>query len=227
MARATPALASDEPGGQPPAWYRSAEEDELVALARTGDRRAFSELADRNYGRLYGLAIRMSGDEQVTRDAIQDALLAAWRHLPGFRGGSAFSTWIYRITLNATLRRMRKRREVAVGDSLELIQGLSRIDSPAMSTGEWPVQADDALDRQQIRACVMAAAATLPEKYSEIFRLRDVRGLSLREISDVTGLTIPAVKTRVHRARQRMRDALGRSHRGDLPGNFDIGTTTR
>jgi RNA polymerase sigma-70 factor, ECF subfamily len=213
MSLGKPALASDERCDRQPAWYPLASEGELVALAREGDRRAYSQLGERNYGRLFGLAIRMAGDEEVARDSLQDALLAGWRHLPGFRGGSAFSTWIYRITLNATLRRMRKRREVPVGDSLELIQGFSTIESPAMSSGDWPVQADDALERQQIRLMVQAAVETLPPKYGEIFQLRDVRGLSLREISDVTGLTIPAVKTRVHRARRRMRDALGRQNR--------------
>ncbi len=131
MSLGKPALASDERCERGPAWYPEASEGDLVALAQQGDRRAYSQLGQRNYSRLFGLAIRMAGDEEVARDSIQDALLAGWRHLPGFRGGSAFSTWIYRITLNATLRRMRKRREVPVGDSLELIQGLSRIDSPA------------------------------------------------------------------------------------------------
>ncbi|MCO4769502.1 MAG: RNA polymerase sigma factor [Deltaproteobacteria bacterium] len=189
--------------------YGAASEDVLLPLAREGDQKAFGALLEANYPRLFGLSIRMCGDEQLAKDAVQDASLAAWRHLPGFRGGSTFGTWIYRITLNATLRRMRKRREQPVGDSLELIAGLSTVEGPGVTKSEWPVRADDALERQQIRRSVMRALETLPPKYSEIFRLRDVRGMSLREISEATGLSIPAVKTRVHRARKRMRVALG------------------
>lgn len=188
--------------------FQPVDEAELLPAAMGGDRRAFTELLEANLPRLHGLAMRMSGDEQIAHDALQDASLAAWRHLPGFRGNSAFSTWIYRITVNATLRRMRKRREHPVGDSLELIAGMSRVEGPAVSETEWPLQADDVLERQQIRRSVLDAMETLPPKYNEMFELRDLRGLSLQEIADVTGLSIPAVKTRVHRARRQMRQAM-------------------
>lgn len=202
MSRSRPRRRAAAPAFQP------VDEASLLPAAMAGDGAAFSKLLEANRPRLQGLALRMSGDEQVAHDALQDASLAAWRHLPGFQGKSAFSTWIYRITVNATLRRMRKRREHPVGDSLELIAGLSQVEGPAVTETEWPLRADDAIERKQIRGSVLAALATLPPKYNEMFRLRDLRGLSLQEIADVTGLSIPAVKTRVHRARRHMRQAM-------------------
>jgi|GEM_PF-4466604 len=115
--------------------YRTDDESVLLPAAQAGDQQAFAALLSANYSRLFGLSIRMCGDEQVAKDAVQDASLAAWRFLPGFRGNSTFSTWVYRIALNATLRRMRKRRETPVGDSLELIAGLTRVEGPGVTQG--------------------------------------------------------------------------------------------
>ena len=98
---------------------------DLTRRAREGDRDAFEALARPNFGRLFGLAVRICGDEQFAWDAVQEAMLAAWRHIGSFRGEAAFDTWIYRITINATYRRMRRRREQPLGEELERMQARS------------------------------------------------------------------------------------------------------
>ncbi len=181
---------------------------ELVRRAREGDRPAFDALASRNFGRLFGLALRICGDEQHARDAVQEALLAAWRHIGTFRGEAAFDTWIYRITINATYRRMRRRREQPLGEELERMQARSDLVTAFRPQGTPAPRPDVDLERAEIRRMIAEIVPTLPPKYREAFTMRDLEGLNLREIADMTGLTVPAVKTRIHRARLRVRAAL-------------------
>jgi len=181
---------------------------ELVQRAREGDRGAFDALARRNFGRLFGLAIRICGDEQFARDAVQEALLAAWRHIGSFRGEAAFDTWIYRITINATYRRMRRRREQPLGEELERMQARSDLVTAFRPAGTIASRPDVDLERAEVRRMIAEIVPTLPPKYREAFTMRDLEGLNLREIAAATGLTVPAVKTRIHRARLRVRAAL-------------------
>jgi RNA polymerase sigma-70 factor (ECF subfamily) len=165
-------------------------------------------LARRNFGRLFGLAMRICGDEQFARDAVQEAFLSAWRHIGSFRGEAAFDTWIYRITINASHRRMRRRRERPLGEELERLQGSVDMATAFRPMGTTPPRPDAELERAEIRRMIAEILPTLPPKYREAFTLRDLDGMNLREIAEATGLTVPAVKTRVHRARLRVRAAL-------------------
>jgi RNA polymerase sigma-70 factor (ECF subfamily) len=180
----------------------------LTRRAREGDRDAFEALARRNFERLFGLAVRICGDEQFARDAVQEAMLAAWRHIGSFRGEAAFDTWIYRITINATYRRMRRRREHPLGEELERMQARSDLATAFRPAGGTASRPDENLERADLRALIAEIIPTLPRKYREAFTMRDLEELNLREIADATGLTVPAVKTRVHRARLRVRAAI-------------------
>ena len=190
----------------------STESPEFIAAltqrAQEGDRGAFDALASRNFGRLFGLATRICGDEQLARDAVQEAFLAAWRHIGTFRGEAAFDTWIYRITINATYRRLRRRREVPLGDELERMQARSEMNVAFRPHGTTAPRPDVELERAEIRDMISDIVQKLSPKYREAFTLRDIEGMNLLEIADATGLSVPAVKTRVHRARLQVRAAL-------------------
>ena len=173
-------------------------EAELISRAKAGDAAAFEQLVLENQNRVYSLALRMLGNGEDAQDAAQEAFLNAWRALPTFKGESSFSTWVYRLTSNACidhLRRRKRRREVEAvsltGDEGE---------------GDWEPadhQADPALqtERRMAREAVEAGLRALPDHQREILIMRELSGLSYQEISAALGLDLGTVKSRIARAR--------------------------
>jgi RNA polymerase sigma-70 factor (ECF subfamily) len=158
--------------------------------------------------RVYNLARRMLGNDADAEDVTQDVLLQVVRKLDTFRGASAFPTWLHRVTVNAALAHRRKRaqrEDHRVPDPLEnfLDDGHhSHVVRP------WSVRPDqEALDRET-HDLIEKAISRLPEIYRDVYVLADVEGLPNAEIGDMLGLSIPAVKSRLHRGRLLMRDAL-------------------
>lgn len=156
--------------------------------------------------RVYGLAMRMLRSEADAEDITQEVLLQVIRRLNTFRGDSTFDTWLYRVTVNAVLVLRRKRasaRERQFGEDVR--------DTGHADTGRRgrPTAGPDAeaLDRERCRR-VEAAIDQLPDGYRDPFILSDVQQLSNAEIGDILGLSVPAVKSRLHRARLMLRDAL-------------------
>lgn len=190
---------------------------ELVARARDGDVDAFARLAERHQRQLYRLALRMMGNEADAEEVLQEAFLHAFQKLGEFRGDAAFNSWIYRITANSALMRLRRQRrspEVLVGDDRpagEALNGPSfAIDGgyaePPRS--DWSLRADDALHNQQLGQAIVRAVENLSEDYRVVFLMKDVDGLSNEQIADVLGLSVPAVKSRLHRSRLALREQL-------------------
>lgn len=174
-------------------------EGDLVARAREGDRQAFAELVRLHQDEVYTLAVRLTGDGDIAADVAQEALIRAWRALPRFRGESALSTWLYRITVNTawTMRRRRRRHQAvpleAVGDA-----GLS---DGSLS----PEMAGEAAD---LRRRLRAALASLPEAQRAVVVLKDVYGWSHAEVGEALGITVAAAKVRLHRAHRRLQEHL-------------------
>lgn len=181
---------------------------ELVDAARGGDGAAFCELVRRHQRRIYALALRMGGEDALAQDVVQDTFLAAWRALPGFRGDSAFETWIYRIAIHEARRALRRRRPVADVDLEEVLPKFAPNGHFAAGMESWAVDGDRAVQGRQLADAIAEALPRLPERYREAFVLRDVEDLSMQEISEVLDLTVPAVKTRIHRARLMVRALL-------------------
>jgi RNA polymerase sigma-70 factor (ECF subfamily) len=158
--------------------------------------------------RIYNLALRMLGNEADAEDVTQDVLLQLIRKLDTFRGESAFPTWLHRITVNAALAYRRKRasrEQHHVRDPLESFLEEGKHAAPVRN---WWVQPDQiAVDRETQRL-IEQAIAGLPEIYRDVYVLADVEGLANSEIADMLGLSVPAVKSRLHRARLLMRTAL-------------------
>lgn len=158
--------------------------------------------------RIYHLARRMLGNDADAEDVTQEVLLLVIRKLDTFRGEAAFPTWLHRVTVNAALAHRRKR---ASREDHELADPLDRFPGDGFHPGtvnRWSVGPEQlALDRETQRL-IKDAIAKLPPLYRDVYVLADVEGLPNSEIGDLLGLSLPAVKSRLHRARLLMRDAL-------------------
>jgi RNA polymerase sigma-70 factor (ECF subfamily) len=158
--------------------------------------------------RIYNLALRMLGNEADAEDVTQDVLLQLIRKLDTFRGESAFPTWLHRITVNAALAYRRKRashEQHHVRDPLDDLLDGGRHATPVRN---WWVEPDKAAVDRETHRLIDQAIAGLPEIYRDVYLLADVEGLANSEIADMLGLSVSAVKSRLHRARLLMRNAL-------------------
>ena len=147
------------------------------------------------------------GDEQAAGDAMHDIFLKAWRAGDSFRGDASPTTWLYRITTNASLMKYRKRRNNVV--SLEQSQNPGE-GAEALQLPDWSTQPLDELLDGETREVMEEGKALLDEDLRTVFTLRDEEGLSNAEVADILDLSVAAVKSRLHRARLRLRDRLSR-----------------
>jgi RNA polymerase sigma-70 factor, ECF subfamily len=166
--------------------------------------RVFREYAPR----VFHLARRMLGNQQDAEDVTQEVLLQVVRKLDTFRGESQFPTWLHRVTVNAALalRRKRSRRE-----EKQLIDPLERFDDDGKHTHHvrpWLSRPDQPLMDEERKKLIERAIGELPEAYRDVLVLADVEQLANAEIGDMLGLSVAAVKSRLHRARLMMRDLL-------------------
>ncbi len=191
---------------------------ELVARARGGDTGAFATLVERHQRQLYRLALRMMGNDADAEEVLQETFLNAYEKLGEFRGDAAFNSWIYRIAANLALMRLRRRRRAPDGVAAQP-EGAGELPAgPRFGSdgayvepprSDWSLRADDALANRELGSALEEAVANLPDDYRVVFLLKDVDGLSNEEIGASLGLSVPAVKSRLHRARLQLREKLG------------------
>jgi len=212
---------ADTHTGTAPAEQREQEQEpgqipdvELVRRAQQGDGSAFAELVGRHQRQLYRLALRMTGSEADAQEVRQEAFLNAYQKLPNFRGEAQFSSWLYRIAANSALMRLRRKRRApdALTDQPLELQGPrfsaeGYLDPPPRS--DWSQRADEKMMDRELGTAIDQAVNGLPDDYRTVFLLKDVDGLSNEEIADALELTVPAVKSRLHRARLALREKLG------------------
>jgi len=187
--------------------YATQTDPDLVGGAQQGDTRAFDELVRRYRDRVYRLSFKILRNEDDAAEALQDAFLSAYRGLRNFKAESTFSTWLYRITTNASLMKYRKRRDNLV--SLEQSQSPSE-GAEAVQVPDWSTQPLDELLDAETRQVMEEGKALLDEDLRTVFTLRDEEGLSNAEVAEILDLSVAAVKSRLHRARLRLRDRLSR-----------------
>jgi len=200
-------------GGMPSREVNALPDAELVKLGQAGDTRGFDELVRRYQDKVYRLCFKILRHEDDAAEALQDAFLSAFRGLKNFKAESTFSTWLYRIATNASLMKYRKRRDGHV--SLEQSQSTNE-NSETMQIPDWSQQpAQDLLD-SETREIMAEGIQRLPEELRTVFVLRDVQDMSNAEVAEVLGLSIAAVKSRLHRARRSLRDWLDRYFRDRL-----------
>jgi RNA polymerase sigma-70 factor (ECF subfamily) len=185
------------------------EEGHLLAELRAGKEAAFERLLRDHGGRMLAVARRLVRDEEDARDAVQEALLAAFRSLDRFEGSSRISTWLHRIVVNACLMRLRSRQrrpEEAIEDLLPRFQENGhQVDHPSR---EWVEPVDALLQRREICDLVRKSIDRLPETYRTALILRDIEELSTEEAARLLEVSENALKIRLHRARQALRTLL-------------------
>lgn len=185
------------------------DDSSLLARAQAGDVAAFEGLVARHRARVYGLALRMLNSPDDAAEVLQESFLSAYRNLQNFRGDAQFGSWVYRIAANHSLMRLRHRRVVN--------QVEAPLDEPQFNErGSLIEEVSDFRDAEgaamdkELRGAIEQAAARLGGEYREVFVLKDLEGLSYEEIAELTGVTVAAVKSRLHRARLSLRAAIDR-----------------
>ncbi|WP_256761610.1 RNA polymerase sigma factor SigW [Cohnella sp. WQ 127256] len=180
-------------------------ETRLARLALKGDQRAFAEIVDMYKDKLYHLAYRMTGNRQEAEDVVQETFLRVYKNLDRYDENQKFSTWIYRIATNLCIDRLRKRKAVysldAESSEHEGLDGYAMLPSDDRTP-------ESELLLSETQKLIRGAIATLPVKYKSVMILRYLQDMSLQEISDVLGMPVTTVKTRVHRGREFMRKKL-------------------
>jgi RNA polymerase sigma-70 factor (ECF subfamily) len=177
-------------------------EQELFASAKAKDRRAMDLLLSRLQPSVYRFGLKMCRNDADAQDILQDTLLAVSKNLEGFRGDSSLATWVYTIARSFCIKKRRRRK-----DAPARIESLSELDDwhGVHAAEERP---DRRFEVRQMEIALDAALAELDIKYREVFVLRDVEGLSAEEVSQVMGLSVQAVKSRLHRAREKVRTRM-------------------
>ena len=187
--------------------------DISIEALRLGDRREFARLVDVYSGPLFRLALKMLGNAPDAEDALQNTFIKAFQHVDKFEGRSSLSTWLYRIASNEALMLLRKRRpETNFSDVTPEVEDDQNLD-PVQFT-DWCCLPEEEYLSAEGRIAMDRAVEHLPETLRIVFVLRDIEDLSIQETSQVLGLSETAVKTRLLRARLRLREELS-SYYGD------------
>ena len=188
-------------------FQRSADRDaDLVEALRQQEAGATETLIARYGDRVYRLAMRITGNRPNAEEVVQDAFWTVVRRIETFRGDAAFSSWLYRITANCAYEKLRVRarhQESSIDDGSVMREG------HAAQWQDWSARIEDPALQVELRHVLIAALDSLPEDYRAVVVLRDVEGLSPQDVSEMTGLSVAAVKGRTHRARLALRKRLG------------------
>ena len=184
------------------------DESVLVAQAREGDMQAFNTLVQRYDGKIFRLAMHVTQNREDAEDVLQEAFLKAYEHLEQFQGNSKFYTWIVRIAVNQALMKLRKRksdRSVSLDEQIDTGE-----DTVIREIAAWDPDPEQRFSQEEMRAILSEAIDELAPIYRTVFTLRDVEGLSTEETAEALDLSVPAVKSRLLRARLQLRDRLTR-----------------
>lgn len=181
-------------------------EDFSLPALRDGDRSEFARLVEAYSGFIYRLALKLLEDPQDAEDVLQETFIKAYRALPNFDGRSSLSTWLYRIATNEALMLMRRHKVSTV--SIEEPDEYSEEQQEPLQILDWCCAPEVELMSGEARRVLDQAIDTLPESLRVVFVLRDIEGLSTLETAEVLNLSETAVKTRLSRARLRLREQL-------------------
>ena len=185
----------------------------LITRLQAGDQAAVHELAERYGSRIYQLALRQMKNREDAEEVAQDVLLKVYRKIGAFRGDSALSSWIYRITFNTAMSKLRSNRAARAADKERdrVRAAHTAVDDdlqPAEQPIDWSHMPDEELLRRQLRQAVVAAISELPEIYRAPVVLRDIQGLSTEEASSRLNVKDQTLKSRLHRGRLMLRQRL-------------------
>ncbi len=183
-------------------------DEDLVELAKSGDDTAFPELVKRYSRRILRVARNITNHEEDSEDVLQETFMKAYTHLDSFQGNSKFYTWLVRIAMNESLMKLRKRK---TGKLVSLDEQLNTgEDTIVREIAVWEGNPEDTYSQEELRDILDKTIASLPEGFRTVFTLRDVEELSTEETAEALELSIPAVKSRLLRARLQLREKLTR-----------------
>lgn len=184
------------------------EEMALVHAAKSGDLEAFSQLVNRYDRNIFRIAQHITHNEEDAQDVVQDAFLKAYQNLEQFQENSKFYTWLVRIAVNEALMKLRKRRTdrtVSIDEDVETEEG-----SMPREVADWSPNPEQLYGQSELGDILRKTIQGLPPGFRTVFVLRDVEGLSTEETAEMLGLSVPAVKSRLLRARLQLRERLAR-----------------
>jgi len=185
-----------------------ADETILVAQSREGDTAAFGELVRRYEGKIFRLAQHVTQNREDAEDVLQETFMKAYEHLDQFQGNSKFYTWIVRIAVNQALMKLRRRKtdkSVSLDETIDTGE-----DTIVREIAAWDEGPEQRFSREELGGILDSAIQSLDTPYRSVFTLRDIDELSTEETADALGLSIPAVKSRLLRARLQLREKLTR-----------------
>ena len=184
------------------------DESELVAKAREGDSAAYNQLVNKYSPKIYRLAKHITQHDEDAEDVLQETFLKAFEHLGDFQGQSKFYTWIVRIAVNESLMKLRKRksdRTVPLDEPLDTGE-----DTVVREIAVWDEDPEQKYSREELAQILDEAVQSLRPVFRTVFVLRDIEELSTEETAEALGISIPAVKSRLLRARLQLREKLTR-----------------
>lgn len=193
-------------------------DDILVKKSQAGDYLAFEELVKRYEKKIYNIAYRIMGNQDDASDILQETFIQALRKIKSFKGNSNYSTWLYRIAVNQCLMRKRKDKQTPTV-SLD-VPVLTKNDDEVKRefSEDWSKNPVAKLENKEIRNTLTKAIDSLPEEYRNVIILRGVNELSNEEIAKILKISVPAVKSRLHRARLYLQENLSRYFKGTGSG---------
>lgn len=181
-------------------------EMELVDRSIKGDKSALAEIVKQNEGLVFNTALRLLSNRDEAECVLQETFLKVFQALPEFKGQSSLSTWIYRIATNYALMRLRSKKRTYSGlDGIEENINHTALENFNRSIGVNPLKS---VMNSELQRAMNEAIENLPPKFRTVFILKDIEGLSLKEITEMTDMSLAAVKSNLHRARLFLRDRL-------------------
>jgi RNA polymerase sigma-70 factor (ECF subfamily) len=193
------------------------EELALVHAAKAGDLEAFSQLVTRYDRNIFRIAQHITHNEEDAQDVVQDAFLKAYTNLAQFQENSKFYTWLVRIAVNEALMKLRKRRNdrtVSLDEDVETEEG-----SMPREVADWSPNPEQLYGQSELGDILKKTIQGLPPGFRTVFVLRDVEGLSTEETAEMLDLSVPAVKSRLLRARLQLRERLARYFKAKQDGD--------
>jgi len=200
------AVAAEE--ASEPAGPTGFQEAPLVEAARQGDAEAFSKLVKQYERKIFRLAKNITQNDEDAEDVLQDAFLKAYEHLDEFQGNSKFYTWIVRIAVNESLMKLRKRKSdktVPLDEPVETGE-----ETVVREIAVWEGNPEDQYSGEELRDILDKAVQALKPVFRTVFILRDIEEMSTEETAEALGISVPAVKSRLLRARLQLRERLTR-----------------
>jgi RNA polymerase sigma-70 factor (ECF subfamily) len=184
------------------------DDNRIIEGLKKRDEQSVVDLIEKYQGRIYNLAISILRNEGDAEEITQDVFMTVYQKVDSFKGDSAFFSWIYRICVNACLMRLRNRKRTDAVSIEDFMPVFTEDGRHASEIGDWSREVERRVLNRELGDVLRTFIAELSEKYRVVLVLSDVEGLSNEETANILGLTIPAVKSRLHRARLYLRERL-------------------